>query len=190
MPKYVVKSFSELQKLMEKQAKERRKRVIGAIRKAAVRGVKHVRENMPVAFGDLKGATRAVNHLDGAAVEVDAPHAGAVESGSRPHTPPLAPLIAWVKLRGMQGLKSTRELGKLKGTTTFSHARAVANQIRNHTLTDGSDAVAADAPEQIARAIQMAIKKHGTKPHWFMRNAEPFIIAFLQEEIDWAVQDL
>lgn len=174
---------------MLRNERAREKRVLKGFHTAARRGAKHVRENMPVAFGELKNAVRAVTKPYGAAIEVDAPHAEAVEKGSRPHWPPLAPILAWVKLRGMQGLRSDKQLARARGTTTVSSARLVARQISDRTLTDGSDAVAADAPLQIARAIQATIGKYGTKPHWFMRNAEPFVLAYLQEEVDRAVQD-
>lgn len=174
---------------MLRNERAREKRVLKAYHNTARRGAKHVRENMPVAFGELKAGIKTVLKSNGATIRCDAPHGEAVEKGSLPHTPPLGPLIAWVKLRGMQGLGSAKQLARHRGTTTFGSARAIAAAIRDRTLADGSDAVAADAPEQIARAIQQAIKKRGTRPHWFMRNAEPFVLAYLQEEVDRAVQD-
>jgi len=44
-------------------------------------------------------------------------------------------------------------------------------------------ALSIDAPEQIAKAIQMAITKHGTKPHWFVQNSLPAIMELLDAEI-------
>jgi hypothetical protein len=44
---------------------------------------------------------------------------------------------------------------------------------------ESGGALAADAPERIARAIQQAIARRGTQPHWFARRALPEIHAAL-----------
>src|ERR1700723_2746681 len=75
--------------------------------KSAIDGGHPIEPNIPVAFAELRGPLHvdATEALEGhVRIVLDAPHACAVEEGSRPHTPPLEPLIAWVKLRGMQGI--------------------------------------------------------------------------------------
>lgn len=63
----------------------------GAIRASVKAAVNIIKSNTPVAFEDLKKSV----HAEGNEVVVDAPHAVAVEVGSRPHVAPLAPIIAW-----------------------------------------------------------------------------------------------
>ncbi|MGH7297810.1 MAG: hypothetical protein ACRELB_22920, partial [Polyangiaceae bacterium] len=120
--------------------------------------------------GELREAVHAEERAQGAAIVVDAPHAAPVETGSRPHTPPLAPLVAWVKLRGAQGLLSERQIGRLPGSTTASHARSVAAGL---AAMEKGGALDVNAPVRIARAIQQVIARRGTKPHWYARVALP-----------------
>ena len=152
MPKvYEVKSLAELGRLFAKHQRQREKRIAGAVRRTAKDGAAVVREHVPVAFGELRDSVAGKPTEKGARIDADAPHAAAVEVGSRPHTPPLEPLIAWVRLRAAQGLLSDRQLNKLPGTTTAMHARAVAAQVR---AMEQGGAVDADAPRRIAFAIQ------------------------------------
>src|SRR6185312_2759464 len=113
-----------------------------------------------------------------------APHAGAVEAGSRPHLVPLDALIKWVKLRGMQGLTASGRIRTKRwnpeGTTTFAHARRVASQLKG---MESGGSLSIDAPEQIARAIQQAILKKGTKPHWYTAKSMPEIERLLETNI-------
>lgn len=53
-----------------------------------------------VASGDLSRSVSTDSLPDGARVTVDAPYAGAVEWGTRPHWPPIQPLIDWILLKG------------------------------------------------------------------------------------------
>lgn len=190
MPTFKVGSLKELALLLPKHQKERQARLTKALRATARRGVGVVKKNVPVAFGELREATEARGLSNGGAqIATEAPHAGAIELGSRPHWVPLDALVKWVQLRGMQGLASTRQLARLPGTSTFRNARHVAEQIRNRMLADGSDAVASDAPMQVARAIQLSIAKHGTKPHWYMRESQAEVFKILDEEIQKALPE-
>lgn len=92
---YKVGSFKEFGQHLKKLLKKKESRIKReAARKTVEYAVILIKENSPVALGDLiksahtKGNNKAV---------VDAPHSVAVEVGSRPHTPPLAPLIEWAK---------------------------------------------------------------------------------------------
>jgi hypothetical protein len=151
----------------------------------------HVRRNMPVAFGELRRSIRVekggTKSKVAARVFTDAPHAAPVETGSRPHWPPLAPLVRWVKLRGMQGLTGRGGLrtkfGRTAGTTTAGHAKGVAGTLRG---MESGGALGLGAPVQVARAIQVAISKRGTKPHWYMRSAVPRCREFLRTNMQTA----
>ena len=107
---------------------------------------------------------------------VDAPHAAPVETGSAPHTPPLAPLVAWVKLRGAQGLLSERQIGRLPGHD--DRHPCAGHRLRARGDQSGG-ALDVQAPVRIARAIQQAIRPRGTKPHWYARGSLPAIRAVL-----------
>jgi ribosomal protein L22 len=178
-------SIAEFNKRIREDMRARQKRIKKAVRNTAQVGKKVVRENVPVAFHELERSIQSDSHR----IFTEAPHAASVENGSRPHRPPLQPLIDWVRLRGMQGLKSDKQLARLKGSTTRRHARQVASQIREYMLTDGSDAIAANAPEQIARAIQNAIAKNGTKPHHYMGDSVPDVVNILDAYIKGAMPD-
>lgn len=175
--------FSSLKDLIDKLArdlKDRRGAVRRALRSAARRGVTVVKEEVPVAFGEIRESV----HAEGSKVVVDAPHARPVNDGSRPHMPPLAPLIRWVKLRGMQGLVSKRARGRLPGSTTRGAAEGIASMLRS---MEHGGSLSVDAPERVARAIQHAIAKRGTKPSHFMERSLPdldrILIDALRQEL-------
>jgi len=184
MATFTCSSFEECARLFAKHQRARDKR----IRAAVVRTAKHGRAyiistTIPVAFGELKNSLR-VTGKGGGAVQIvaDAPHAAPVETGSRPHWPPLAPLVAWVKKRGAQGIGKR----KPRGTTSAAQSKSIAGMFK---AMESGGAIDADAPEQIARGIQRAIAKSGTKPHWFMRSAMPEITSYLDVQIKLAVED-
>jgi uncharacterized membrane protein len=125
---------------------------------------------IPIAFGELRDSV----HVDATSdkrisVIANAPHAAAVEMGSRPHVVPLGALIAWVKLRGMQGLDKSGNVRVKKGpgSTTAQHSYAVASQIAAMSSGGATDI---GAPVAIAKAIQMKIAKSGTRPQFYMRG--------------------
>src|SRR4051812_27825637 len=117
-----VKGLSELRRVLKRDMRKKQREFEAAQARAARKHAAFVRQNMPVAFGEL----RASVHADGTRVVVDAPHAAAVERGSRPHWMPLEPLLEWVKLRGFQGLASPKALARLPGRSTAEHATSVA----------------------------------------------------------------
>ena len=182
MPTYTVNGLGAFARLFAQHQAEREKHIRGAIQKTAQAGVTIVKRAVPVAFGELRESV----HREGTKIVVDAPHAAPVETGSRPHWMPLAPLIAWVRLRGAQGLLTRRQRGRLPGTTTRAHAEGIASQLR--AMEKDGAALDADAPVQIARAIQLAIAKKGTRPHWFARTSLPAIRAeldaFIRKALD------
>ena len=190
MPVIPVGSLKQLAAILPRDMKARQRRVENAIRKTARRGVGVVKKNVPVAFGELREDIEAKATGDrGAKIFADAPHAAAIEVGSRPHWVPLDALVKWVRLRGMQGLASTRQLSRLPGRSTFGAARHVQTALRNRMMTDGSDAIAADAPLQVAKEIQLAIAKHGTRGHWYMRESQDEVYRILDQEIQAALPE-
>ena len=122
----------------------------------------------PVAFGELRDGLVSEDRPTGAAIVATAPHSASVEQGSRPHMPPLAPILAWVRLRGAQGLDAAPAA---KGAPAVIAGR-IARQ-------GSATATPVDAAERVARAIQHAIAKRGTRPHWFMRDSVPEVAGLL-----------
>ncbi len=180
MATYTVNGLGAFARLFAQHQAEREKRIRGAIMKTASAGVSIVKRAVPVAFGELRESV----HATGTKIVIDAPHAAPVEVGSRPHWVPLAPLVAWVKLRGAAGLLSRRERTRLPGTTTRAHAESVAAGLR---ALERGGALDVEAPIQLARAIQAAIAKRGTKPHWFARSSLPEIRRALHSFIQQAL---
>lgn len=179
MATHHARDMKHLARLLKRKQEDLHRSMARAAKKAARKHARHLRRNMPVASSDLRDSV----HVVGSKVIVDAPHAAAVERGSRPHWPPFEPILKWVKLRGFQGLVSDKQLARLPGTTTAGAARSIASQIRDRMQVGADDAIAVDAPEQIARAIQASIAKHGTKPQWYMRSSIPAARGFLAESV-------
>lgn len=174
--------LSALARRVPKDMQAREKRIARAISNTTTRGAALVRRRVPVAFSELRDS---VQH-DATRVFADAPHAAAVENGSRPHWVPLEPLIRWVKLRGMQGL-SGRSMKRFSGTTTALHAARMRTLLA--LSVDKHESTPVDAPMQIAKTIQLAIHAHGTKPHHYMGGSVPGIVDILDEQIKTAVEE-
>lgn len=86
---------AQLAGLLRKHEKERIRRIRRNLQRTAKDAVPIIKENAPKAFFFLEDSV----HDEDMKTVVDAPHAAAVEVGSRPHTPPLDPLVAWVVLK-------------------------------------------------------------------------------------------
>ena len=171
MKTYHLSDVRELAALLQRHSRERAERLRAATLPAAEGGAVAVRRGVPAPHGELAGSVKTEPRPTGAAIVVDAPQAAAVEVGSRPHTPPLGPLVAWVKLRGAQGLLSPHG-GTLRGAA--HSARSVAGAL---AAMERSGALDVGAPMAIARAIQRQIAARGTRPHWFVRSALPAVRA-------------
>lgn len=164
-------SLAELRSALKRDLKGLSKKSRKAIEKTADVGRLVAYGKAPVAFGALRDSLSSQATVTGARIRASAPHAQALEVGSRPHMPPLQPLVAWVKLRGMQGLNAAASGGRARGQPAF-----VAQEIRARG-TGTSTPIA--APEDIAWMIARAIAKNGTRPHWFMRRSLPEVRSIL-----------
>lgn len=163
---------SEFERALKRDLAKLKQEARAGIQRTAYRAVGVVQKRTPVAFAELKDSI----HADDMKTVVGAPHAQAVEKGSRPHLVPLEELIKWVKLRGMQGLSSKKH----EGSTTREHATRVASQLQS---MERGGSLSIDAPRQIAKAIQASILKHGTKPHWFVLNSLSDVMSVLDDEM-------
>lgn len=164
-----------LEKVIEGIIDEIRRNGIYALRGAALFGKPIVQENTPKASGELWDSVGTVSTPNGAQIVVDAPHAVAVELGSMPHMVPLDALVRWVKQRGMQGLS-----GRVRRADR-SQVRGVRASLK---ALERDGATPVEAPEQIARAIQAAIAKHGTKPQHYVEKSLKPIDQVVQAQLD------
>ncbi len=171
---------ADLERAIKRDLAKLEKNIHRAMQRTADRAVPIVRKNAPKAFGSLGESVHSEPHK----TVVDAPHANAVEIGARPHVVPLSNLVAWVKLRGMQGLSKTGRVrktgyGKL-GPTTKQHAMSIASQLKR---MESGGSLDVDSPMRIAIAIQDKIAKHGMKPHWFVSKSLPAIMQILDANL-------
>lgn len=171
-------TLADLPGLIEKDLKSLRQRVDGAVKQTAQDATAPIKRRAPKAFGDLQGSVHATTNK----TVVDAPHAAAVEIGSRPHTPDFEAILAWVKLRGMQAL-SPRRPGE--GRTTARQAARVGALLKAEVRNQASPI---EAPENVARNIVKGIQAHGTRPHWFVRESLTDIRLILDRLVRQAVK--
>jgi hypothetical protein len=171
-----------LPRLFEELETQRIERMFSAIYAAAEAGVATVVRNAPKDQGLLRKSIHAVHSEHESAILADAPHAGIVEMGSRPHKPPLRPLIAWV-MRHRRAFGLGR--GRLTARPTFVTRRRGLGGFGAASLA-GTDAEAT----RIAVMIQRKIMREGTQPTWFMRKSLPRLRQILARELRRAVRDL
>lgn len=130
-----------------------------AVLEAAAAGMRVIATAAPVDRGRLKQSVRLRRRGESGHPEivVDAPYAAIVEVGSRPHWVPLTALVGWVRRnRAKFGIQGD---GRTRG--------------RAGRFTASSEVI------RIARAIQLAIAKRGTRPRWFVRRSLPKINTIL-----------
>lgn len=151
-----------------------RRKIIQGQRKAARTARPVVVDKAPKAFGPLRESIHVVDQANGARIVADAPHAAALEVGSRPHWAPLQPLIEWVILRGMQGITAS----KRRGLAPKHRAQAAWVADRIAEFGDGSSSPTS-APVEVARAIQHKIAVRGTPPTNYMGGSQGEIFAIL-----------
>lgn len=179
-----VRDLDELRARLAQDVPMLKAKVDKALPYAAAKTTIVMKGRVPVAFGELHDSI----HVAGNSAIADAPHAAAVEVGSRPHLPPLEPLIAWVKRRGMQGLGAGPNTWMKGRKRDVRHARVIAGRLQELANARGGTANEVDDPVKIARQIQFAIGKRGTKPSWFARGSLPKIKDILREVVGQALR--
>ena len=99
-------------------------------------------------------------------------YAGSIEFGSRPHTPPLEPLIEWVRRKGIGTAFTlhTFKSGKKKGQS-IKRAVLKGNRLKYNQMS-------------IAFLIQMSIKRKGTKAYPFLMPAFNYIAPIFTQRIE------
>ena len=172
-------SLEELGRVLAEDMKTLRERVVTATNKTATIGKGIAKAKAPQAHGDLADSIDVMQTGDVATIRSWAPYSAAVEVGSRPHMPPLAPLVAWVKTRGMRGLAvdvPSAPDAWAKG------AIAAAGDGRSTPV---------DAAERIAWAIAKKIATSGTEPSFWMRKTAeeltPLLDSLITSELSKAL---
>lgn len=188
-------------------------RRLGDAQRKAARSTRNyiVREKVPRAFGELADSAEVIDSAVGFAIVFTAPHAAAVDLGSRPHMPPLEPLIAWVTLRGIQGLTTGGRVKRVKDGPRAWRARAAEtiasrlhekmgsksaaswrahaqNAVRALTPSTLGKLDADPAVVSVARAIQMKIARKGTKPTRFVGTSVPQAVVELDRFVRQALR--
>lgn len=192
MADYTFTDLGQACRQIERDMKARERRVRGAVKKTARFMRNEAVKTVPKAFGELAAGLHVEDRDDGSAVISDAPHAAAVEMGSRPHMPPIAPILAWVKLRGMQGLTKTGRLRKESSDERKGAARAIAAALKGKArgARSGGSYTPVDAAEQLAWAIAKTIEKYGSKPTYYMGQLVPLATLELEIFVKEALEDV
>lgn len=138
---------------------ERRDAVKRGLYLAALIGEGIVSAATPVDKGQAKNAWTAVPTGYGAELFNDAPHAGILELGSRPHRPPLEPILRWVVRKFGTGKKSFNDW----------------SEIDSHLFG-------------IAVAVVRNIEAHGTRPHYMVRNNLDKLARIAKREVEKMLQ--
>jgi hypothetical protein len=197
MGQYIkVNGIRNLRRALERGQKNIRKEFDKAVWRTAQKAMKPIRKRVPIAFGELRNSIQAYprGRHGNPVTSVDAPHAAAVEIGSRPHKPDFARLLAWVKLRGFQALNAKsntlkKRISKTLGFTSAYQVPRIGKLIKKMEVR-GKKGIGrhlpVDAAEQVAMAISRGIEQHGTKPFWFVRNSLPEIQTILKTEMEAA----
>lgn len=113
--------------------------------------LKDLRETLPAASGRLRDSLQiSLSQEDNtfrAKIRTDLPYALAVEKGTRPHRPPLAPLISWA--RGTPGLAGSEKDGR---RIAFLVARKIARvgTKGRHTFAEAEE----KGRERLAREVE------------------------------------
>jgi hypothetical protein len=163
---------------------DRIKRVRGSLLEAAMEGAETV--VVPAAIkagkdtGGLESSIEAKRFEGGVAIVVDAPHAGVIEGGSRPHFPPMQPLIDWVRRHAEGAFDLSKPKGRRPTIGVARTARAQRSKERRVAAHNELEAKV----EAIARGIQRKIGAHGTPPHWFMRDSLPKLREILKATVE------
>lgn len=166
-----VRSLSELQSAIREDLAALRNKAVKACERTAEEGVAIPRAKAPTAFGELRMSIDPKSTAGGATIRADAPHAAALEIGTRPHWPDIVKLTQWVRLRATQAQNVYASGGRPRG-----QVRQVHSAIRKLSTRRASPI---DAPDKVAYAIASVIARRGTKPTWYMKRSLPKLMQLL-----------
>jgi len=166
-----LKSLGELGKVLSKDLATLQGRVLKSAELSADLGRTAAYGRAPVAFGELREGIEVQGGGRSVKIVSTAPYSAAVEFGSRPHWPPIEPILEWVRLRGTQAL-DTKASGGIPRGAPERVGKSIAEQGTDHSTP-------VDAALVVARAICAGIAAHGTRPTHFMRSTVPDVVKIL-----------
>ena len=184
----IVVSGADYAAVFRKTESARMQRVNGAPLEPAMEGAETV--VVPAAIAAGKDTGRLASSIEAkriariATIVVDAPYAGIIEAGARPHWAPLQPLLDWVN-RHLQAFDVVKPKGRRVGIGAAQTARAQRNKDRKAAAWKDFDAEVM----AIACAIRAKIAKEGSKPHWFMKNSLPKLREILKATVEKRIRD-
>lgn len=146
-----------------------------AVLEACALGVEIVAKDAPVDTGRLKQSARLRKRGKSGHPEIvfDAPYAGPVEQGSRPHWVPMTALVRWVRRHaGAFGLAKRAPSAPKKLSDDPKKRRRQTKALARRVAWD-------DNVVSIARAIRLKIARVGTKPRWYVKKNIPRLSAIL-----------
>ncbi len=186
MPEVSVNAFPAM---LERDLKKLKAKIERGVKRAARKSVDGIRKRTPKAFGPLRESIHATEREGNVAtIEVNAPHASAVEIGSMPHFVPIEPLIRWVKLRRLQGkrhsarMQASPKYAERHGTSTAEMIHAVKREFKKLARSGLNED---EKVIEVAKAIQNAIAKAGTRPHWYVRGSLQTVV---MKDLDEAIK--
>lgn len=158
------------------------KRFPAAVRKGALRaahrGRTHLVSVSPVDQGAFKSAWRVARDAEGyPMITNDAPYAGVIERGARPH--PVS----------REGIENIKEWVKRKVLGGLTLAKYSAQQGRKVKRGSGSVSWVDREAESIAWAIAAKLKKEGQKGLYLVQNAVPLLADWTAVEVERAVRE-
>lgn len=94
------RSLGEFQRALARDVTAFERGLRSALRKTANRGARVIQKEAPVDLGGLRNSITAVHTPATSYIRVSSPITKIILRGSRPHMPPVEPLIGWVTRRG------------------------------------------------------------------------------------------
>lgn len=170
----------QLSKTLRSHEKTLPKAIADGITKSAHRSRTVLVRKSPVDLGQYKNSWRVTGTGAASAIVNDAPHAGIIEKGARPHgvnRAGIEALTAWA----LRKLVSGEMASKLKADNT----RQYKNQYGTWGARKGRRRSAALEKEAkgIAFAIAAKLKKEGQKGRFIVEGSMPQLVKILQIEV-------
>jgi hypothetical protein len=179
-------SASQIGARLRRDEKKRQELIEKALFKAALDGEPLVAADTPVDRGQARNAWDVEPVEGGANLFNDAPHAGILEGGSRPHRPPFKPILQWVVRNfglELEALEAREEAEGTAGADPDEAARQ-AMQGARRSLVDNDPESASEGARSLAWAVVHHIEENGTEPNWMVKNNLPKLRALAQEAVE------
>ncbi len=174
---------AELPKVLASHEKKMPEAIRAGIRLAAERGRTLLVRASPVDLGQFKTAWRVREGIHGPEIVNDAPHAGIIELGARPHAVSREGMIAiaaWAKRKILQSGRMSRKAYLASGKKLSSKAMKTTGKKGQHW----ADVEAMS----IAWAIAGKLKKYGQKGKFIVRDNMPKLSKYLAAEVARQIQ--